>query len=76
MRALERRLRAMEGVRRALTAMCATVLTRPGMHATQADLDAFNTQLSTARERGGPLVILTLNRADSLTKGGTCDGSP
>ncbi len=76
MRALERRLRAMEVVRRALTAMCATVLTRPGMHATQADLDAFNTQLSTARERGGPLVILTLNRADSLTKGGTCHGSP
>ena len=62
MRELERRLRVVEGLQRVRTARCATVLTRPGTHATAADLDTFNTQLATAHERGGPLVILTLSR--------------
>jgi hypothetical protein len=65
MRALERRLRAAEGLQRVLAAKCATVLTRPGAHATAADIETFNTQLATARERGGPLVILTLNHDES-----------
>ena len=65
MRELERRLRAVEEVRRVPAAQCATVLARPGKQATAADLDAFNAQLATARARGGPLVLLTLHRDES-----------
>lgn len=73
MRALERRLRAVEGLQRVLATKFATVLTRPGTNAQAADLDTFNAQLATARERGGPLVILTLNRDESPLK--TCTSS-
>lgn len=65
MRELERRLRAVEEVRRVPAAQCAKVLARPSTQATAADLDAFNAQLATAQDRGGPLVILTLHRDES-----------